>query len=76
MAVEKKDEENVWVRGLISDIKNNEYTCALIDYGVTQTSREIRKLPEQYIRIPDMSCLCKTDAESLKKIEAVVFNYG
>lgn len=72
VAVEKKDEEgDKWVRGLIAEVKNGEYSCALIDYGITQVSREVRKLPNKYINIPDFTCVCKTDPQSLKTIEAV-----
>lgn len=70
MAVVKQEEgEDKWVRGLICEIKNQEYICALIDYGVTQSCNKIRKLPEKYINIPDFSCLCKTDSNNLKKIQ-------
>lgn len=70
VAVFKADEEK-WVRGLIYEIKNNEYKCALIDYGVTQTCYEVRKLPEKYVTVPEFACLCKTDANNLKQIEEV-----
>lgn len=73
MAIEKTDEEgNKWVRGLISEIKNGEYKCALVDYGITQLCHQVRKLLQKYTGIPDFSCVCKTDPETLKKIEAVI----
>lgn len=76
VAVEKNDEEDEkWVRGLVAEIKNNEYLCALIDYGVTQLCREVKQLPKKYIDIPNFTCLCKTDSESLKQIEAVLTTF-
>lgn len=70
VAVEKKD-DNQWVRGIVCEIKNNAYDCALIDYGVKQLSDEVRKLPAKYVDIPNFSCICRGDASAVKKIAEV-----
>lgn len=68
MAVEKKDEPEKWVRGLLCDIQDDEYQCALVDYGEMQSSQSVRKLPDKYQDIPILSCICRTDVDALKKL--------
>lgn len=73
MAVEKKDEADKWVRGLVYEIKDKEYKCALVDYGVTQSSQTVRKLPEKYIDIPNFTCMCRANPDIIKKLAKVIF---
>lgn len=72
VAVEKKDDDGVkWVRGVVCAINNNTYECALIDYGVKQLCQEVRRLPEKYIKIPNFSCICEADADTIQKVVEV-----
>lgn len=59
------------VRGIVLNTLNDEYECALIDYGTIQKVSDVRALPEKYMNIPEFVCECKVDPEIIKDLENV-----
>lgn len=74
VAVEKKDDET-WVRGVVVDIKEGKYKCALIDYAEFVEESGVRELPKRFQDVPYFTCCCKSDAESIKSIKAVTTSF-
>ncbi|KAF5291348.1 hypothetical protein FQA39_LY03499 [Lamprigera yunnana] len=59
------ESQELFVRGVILHIENEQYTCALIDYGTIETTDKIYRLPEQYIAIPEFAFMCTADGASI-----------
>lgn len=64
------EEEDTWSRAIVISKSDGMYVCALIDYGTITITNQIKKLPAVYETIPEFTCVCETDVESVKKIQA------
>lgn len=67
------DKEDTYVRGIVNNIVNNNYTCSLIDFGVLITTTNIRPLLQKFIEIPEFACFVTGSAEDIKEIKKVSF---
>ncbi|XP_018328089.1 uncharacterized protein LOC108738948 isoform X2 [Agrilus planipennis] len=50
--------EESYARGRIVEIKDKRFKVALIDYGTILETKDVKKLPSEFYKIPEFTCVC------------------